>query len=297
MWVENLLGSEVVASATQHGGFSPGVASRLRFAHGGRAFVKAVSADVNIQSAALHRRERSVSSAMPRRAPVPELLGALDNDGWVALVYTDVEGRHPGEPVWTRDEAVTMLRGLRQLHQVLTPAPLSDVPSLGEQRTEIFGGWARLAALQVEVPDVWCARNLARIVEWESYWTEAATGDTLLHGDLRSDNMLLTSGGMQFVDWAWACRGAAWFDVAAMAPSIAARGGPPPEWLMETYGVDAADADAVTAVVAAVAGYFTEQAGRPDPPGIHGLRRFQAQQGSVARAWLQARLERGTDLS
>lgn len=41
---------------------------------------------------------------------------------------------------------------------------------------------------------------------------------------------------------------------------------------------------AVTAAVAAVAGFFTGEGLRPAPPGLPTLRAFQAAQGNAARA-------------
>src|SRR6476646_7932740 len=54
-WVTGVLGSPVVAATTQTGGFSPGVAARLRCADGSRAFLKAVSSDANPDTPGLHR--------------------------------------------------------------------------------------------------------------------------------------------------------------------------------------------------------------------------------------------------
>lgn len=62
--VEGILGGSVVSAVSQPGGFSPGSADRVVLASGRRAFVKAVSADVNATSAALHRREARISAAM-----------------------------------------------------------------------------------------------------------------------------------------------------------------------------------------------------------------------------------------
>jgi hypothetical protein len=50
-----------------------------------------------------------------------------------------------------------------------------------------------------------------------------------------------------------------------------------------------ADPAAVTAVVAALAGYLIHQSRRPDPPGIPTVRAFQAAQGKAALDWLRAR--------
>lgn len=49
----------------------------------------------------------------------------------------------------------------------------------------------------------------------------------------------------------------------------------------------AVDPDTLGAVVAGVAGYFTDRSTLPAPPGLPTVRRFQAAQGAVARAWLR----------
>src|SRR4051812_34185985 len=56
-WVDGVLGGAVVESVTQPGGFTPGVAARVRTADGRRAFVKAVSAEANPDSPRMHREE------------------------------------------------------------------------------------------------------------------------------------------------------------------------------------------------------------------------------------------------
>src|SRR4051794_20607439 len=79
-------GGEVVEAVTQVGGFSPGPAVRLRTSAGRRAFVKAVSVAMNPDTPDMHRREAAYTARMPAHAPVPALLGSLDEDGWVILV-------------------------------------------------------------------------------------------------------------------------------------------------------------------------------------------------------------------
>jgi len=51
----------------------------------------------------LHRQEARVAAALPRPPPTPTLLGSYDDGEWVALVYEDIEGRHPVTP-WLPDE-------------------------------------------------------------------------------------------------------------------------------------------------------------------------------------------------
>ena len=68
------------------------------------------------------------------------------------------------------------------------------------------------------------------------------------------------------------------------------QGGPPPEEVIARHPpCRSADPQAVTAAVAAIAGYFTRQSLQPPPPGLPTVRAFQAAQGVVARDWLALR--------
>ena len=54
-----------------------------------------------------------------------------------------------------------------------------------------------------------------------------SAGDTLLHTDVRADNLLLTADGeVVVVDWPHACRGSAFVELVLFAPSVAMQGGP-----------------------------------------------------------------------
>ena len=75
-----------------------------------------------------------------------------------------------------------------------------------------------------------------------------------------------------------------------MLPSLHMQGGPEPEPLLADHPV-AQDADpvAVTAVLAALTGFFLRQSHQPAPPGLPTLRAFQEAQGHAALAWLRVR--------
>ena len=96
--VEQQLGGRVVEAVTQPGGFSPGVAARLKTATGTRAFVKAVGPELDPESPGIHRAEARIAAALPEGTPAPRLLGFFDEDGWVALVFEDIEGTLPVLP-------------------------------------------------------------------------------------------------------------------------------------------------------------------------------------------------------
>jgi nucleoside-diphosphate-sugar epimerase len=101
-----------------------------------------------------------------------------------------------------------------------------------------------------------------------------------------------TADRVVVVDWPWACLAAPWFDLVTMLPSVRLQGGPPPAGVFAAHPLTRhADADAVTSVVAALAGYFVHRGGQPPPPGLPTLRAFQRDQGAVALDWLRHRME------
>ncbi|MGW4665375.1 phosphotransferase family protein [Streptosporangium sandarakinum] len=293
--VEDHLGAPVAEAVTQTGGFSPGAAVRLRLADGRRAFAKVVGPEPNPRSADIHRQEIRIAAALPDAAPAPRLLASFDSGGWVALLFEDVDGHPPAEP-WHAAELERVLDALDRLVAALTPSPIA-APTPEERFGEEFHGWRRLVAARDEGADdlagldPWAARHLDMLADLETGWPAAARGETLLHGDIRADNLLLTPGEVMVVDWPWAFVGAPWLDLLLMLPSVRMQGGPPCEEVFTARPVARdADPEAVTAVLAALAGFFVGHSRRPAPPGLPTLRAFQAAQGRTALEWLRARL-------
>ncbi len=283
------MGSAVIDVRSQPGGFSPGLAARVRTANGRRAFIKAVSAEQNPETPDMHRREARIVAALPNFAPVPRLLWSFEEavDGWVVLALEDVDGRQPALP-WRPSELDRLLRALDELAESLTPTPVLLETASDLFRDE-FRGWHRLADAGV-VDDEWALRHLDGLLKLEDLAPAAVEGDTLLHLDVRADNVLLTEDRVWFVDWPWARVGAPWLDAVALAPSVAMQGGPNPEALLGRLNVArSAEVEAITAAVGALAGYFLYRASLPPAPGLPTVRAFQAAQGKVALTWLALR--------
>ncbi|MFE3447686.1 phosphotransferase family protein [Nonomuraea sp. NPDC059194] len=279
--VADFLGGRVVEAVTQTGGFSPAAAVRLRLDDGRRAFVKACGAVPNPRSIEIYRAEVEIAGALPERVPAPKLLASFDTGDWVALVFEDVAGRHPAMP-WRDDELRRVLDAVDELSTALTPAPIT-ARTFADMHEESFTGWRRLLDEDTTGLDPWALRNLDALAELEEGWAAAAEGDSLVHADLRADNVLLTDDRVYVVDWPWASVGAPWIDLVCMLPSVRMQGGPPPQELFD-------DKDpAVTAVLAALTGYFVRQGRQPDPPGLPTVRAFQRAQGVAALDWLRFR--------
>ena len=294
--LEGWLGSTVETAESQAGGFSPGIAARIRTADGTRYFVKCAGPVPNPATPGMHRREAQVLGAMPDGVAVPRLLWTYDDEesGWVLLVSQDIEGRHPRMP-WRMEELDRVVDGLARLADALTPSPLpvSQVRSARGAFCRSINGWRQLAVgppSDLDRLDQWSQRNLDSLIELESQAPDAVDGDTLLHLDVRADNILLTANEVWIFDWASACVGAPWVDAIGFAPSVAMQGGPPPEETVARHpAARSADPSHITAAAAAIAGYFTHRALQPPAPGLPTLREFQAAQGEVARNWLAQR--------
>jgi len=188
----------VTDAVTQPGGFSPGVAARLTTAGGRRVFVKAISSHPNPDSPAFHRREARNAAALPPHAPVPRLLWSYDDGDWVVLLFEDIEGAHPAMP-WRQDELSRVLDAVGDLAASLTPSPI-DAPPVAEVLAVLFTGWRSFASSDT-APEGWAARHVRKLADMEAGWVAGANGTTLLHVDLRADNILLTEDRVVFVDW------------------------------------------------------------------------------------------------
>jgi Phosphotransferase enzyme family len=286
-WAAGVGGGAPDSTRNLSGGFSPGATAVLDCPR--PIFVKAVGVALNPDSPELHRREAVVSASLPVAPEFPRLLDVYDDGDWVALAFEAIDGRPPMHP-WDEHELRAAVRALHSLHHALTPNPLPEAEPATDSLAHLLGGWAELAATAEPSGglDEWCCRNLARLAELESGWREAVAGPTLLHCDVRSDNLLVTNGGVVLVDWPHACVGAAVFDLVAWAPSVQLEGGPRPEDLLALSGAaSAVDSDVLAVLTAAFSGFLIRHSLQPPPPGLPTLRAFQAAQGAVALAWLR----------
>ena len=151
----------------------------------------------------------------------------------MALAFEDVTGAQPALP-WRPGELRRVLEMVAAMAAALTPAP-AGIPLLGDRLRDDFVGWRRLAAAHAAGDDdlsgldPWAARHLDRLADLEAGWPSATEGPTLLHSDLRADNLLLTPTRVVAVDWPWASVGAAWVDLLLLLPSVTMQGGPDPE--------------------------------------------------------------------
>ena len=239
---------------------------RVKLADGRRVFVKvALDADAT----AWLRDELRVYEAV--RAPfLPEFVGA-HHDGQTVLVLEDLSEAY-WPPPWREGDVESVLATLEQVAGV-TPPPL---PGVDRRR---WNGWIDVAEDPAPLLGAGlCSRRwleTALPVLLEAGETCDLGGGSLLHLDVRSDNLCFATDRVVLVDWNLACVGNPVLDVAFWLPSLTLEGGPQPwELLAETGGL-----------VSLVAAYFASRAGLPVPAAAPRVREFQRRQAEVALPW------------
>lgn len=288
--VAGLLGAAVTAHEPQGGGFSPGAAERLLLADGRRAFVKAGNVALNEYTPGMYRREAEITAALPPQVPATHLVDCYDDGDWVALILADVDGRNPHVP-WRSDELAAVIATLDQLADELTPAPVIDVPTAREALELDAAGFRRLLDVGFADFEPLVAGHLPELLRLTDDSLEAVGGETLVHMDIRADNLLVRADGtVVLVDWPHACIGAAWLDSLLLLLNVAVYGGHDIDALTASTPVLArADPAAIDAALALLASYFSHAWRQPPPPGLPTVRAWQKRQGDVVLPWLARR--------
>lgn len=299
-WLAGVLGGEPVSSTTAVGGFSPAIAARVVTADGRQAFIKAVDGSANPDTPDLFRTEaralRILGADPCTRRLIAPLLDSYDNDGWVALLLTDVDATTPAQP-FRRADVEIISAGLTDLAAALGQLR-TDVELRSMRASSHPDSWVALAE-EPALLDPWSRQQLPILLDLADHSRQALQGTSLLHFDVRSDNILLTGAGEDrhavFIDWAWLRYGARWLDAFLFGFDLATAGG---DVAAQSYVAGSpvlADASAldITAAVAAVAGVMLRGSRKPPPPGLPGITKWQAHMAAGGLRWLRERLDAG----
>ncbi len=279
--VEQRCGSPVATATSQTGGFTPGFASVLECEDASRHFVKAASTKAQRMFADAYREEARKLAALPEAAPAPRLLWTIDVDDWFVLATEYVDARAPRRP-WRPAELQLCLDMLAAAAPVLTPPPAGlALPHAAEEFVEWPAYWDHLHPARPDLSHVEEAAALAR------RYAEVMTGQTLVHTDVRDDNLLLTSDGRALLcDWNWPFVGATWLDSLFLLIGPRGDGLDVDAVIARSPLLAAVPVESVDVVLALITGYFLKSADDPVPPTSPFLRDAQRWQGEVCWEWL-----------
>lgn len=281
------IGGPFISDAPAHGGFSAGYAGIVTTA-ARSAFVKACAAEWHSDSLRFLREEIFTIALLPSSIS-PTVVAAIDTEAGAALVLESIDGRHPGSP-WTPEDLHAVAASMAHLAQTRAP---SNMLRAEDRMVPGFTRWsdiAESAALLDDLPPAVRAR-LPELRRLELDFRAAVSGDTIVHQDLRADNILIRDGRAHLLDWPHARRGAAWVDLPCLLPSIEASGGPLCEdaWrVFQEHG--APPAEEMLTVISGFASFLWYSQGQPEIPQLPGLRAFQRMQALPALRWLTGML-------
>ncbi len=286
--VVDVLGSAVVEAESQRSGFTPGFASRLSLADGRTVFVKAANSRSPwlVESYAL---EAVNLELLPAGIPAPRVRRRLDltdgDIGWLILIFDDVSGRPPSRP-WKWVEAERVLAAVRELSVALTPAPPGRPWNgfVAEFFPDPPGMFDQIAARGL-LPDL-----AGRVRELGMSAVDSVGGDTLVHSDLRDDNVILTdTGGVWVCDWNWPTRGPIWVDMLTVAIAMVGDGLDGDRILGESGLTADTDANLIDGVLALLLGYWLTAGSETPADSSPFLRTHQTWYARVTEGWLRHR--------
>jgi hypothetical protein len=285
--IGSLAGGPVVAAANCEGGFSPGLAARVRLADGRRAFVKAMDVSAWPFQAGLYRDEARVAARLPAGLPAPEFLGCDDDGDWVILAFECIDGAEPARP-WREADLAAAVAAASDLAKTSAPDLPTDHQRLGGW-AEIGADRARLARLAACAPEA--TDRIGLLAELEVHGLAVARGSALVHFDMFAHNILLTADGVLFVDWPHARRGAPFIDTVLLLASAVVDGIDPEPFLAASPLTASVDRLAIDGLIAAQAGFCLRDALRPPEPGLEPIHATKLDLGLAALTWLTRRLE------
>ena len=245
------------------------------FSDGSSAFVKVGTSEVTSRWL---RQEHDVYQSLS--APfMPAYLG-WDDDGEHAMLLLEDLSHAFWPPPWSEKRVQQVLETL----EAVSSTTLA-VPPLVERGADLMTGWSQVAkdpqpflSLAL-VSERWLEIALPILLQKEN--AEALQGDSLLHLDVRSDNICFVHDRVVLIDWDGASYGNALVDIAAWLPSLHSEGGPLPEHILPN----------APELATLISGYFACKAGLPSSANAPYVREVQKSQLNSALPWVIRALE------
>jgi hypothetical protein len=247
------------------GGFTPASRRLVTLPDGRRAFAKGATTDL---TEGWLRAEHHVYTHLDGSF-MPRLLGWDDSGERPVLLLEDLSGaRWP--PPWEAGDEALVMAALDELHAVPSPPGLPRAEDeFGDSWPEVVADPRPFVSLGL-VSEQWLAANLLTLRRASE--TARLAGGSVVHLDIRSDNLCFRDGRALIVDWNWTALGHPALDAQFWLPSLVLEGGRPAVELEAEYA-------------AWLVGFFAASAGLPPIPDAPGVRPLQLAQLKVVLPW------------
>lgn len=203
---------------------------------------------------------------------LPKLIGYEDS-GHPVLILEDLSsGFWP--PPWSSGYISRVKETLKDVAQTEPPSDLPSLERIGDKK-----GWCEISenpsgflSLKL-VSQEWLDKNLIHLLKAEEQMD--LKGNSLVHCDVRSDNICFIGERTLLVDWNWASIGNPALDLISWLPSLHSEDGPAP-WEITVSEPE---------LIAWVAGYFASHAYLPPHKQGSSIRELQLAQLKSALPW------------
>lgn len=281
--IESRLGSKVVVTESRTGGFTPGFASLVVTESGSTHFVKAASAVAQRGIAEAYRAEGRSLRTLPPGVPAPRLQWMHDADDWVVLCIEPIDGDQAPRP-WTADDVRTASAMLVHLAEALTPAPGLGVANFAEAYADWPACWDHVRASQA------APAHLGEAAELAARFPEVTEGDTLVHGEVRDDNLIFVDDDhVVLCDWKWPSRGANWIDSLLLLVGPRHDGFDVNLHIASHPLLASVPGESIDIVLALFAGYYFRAAAQPSPASSKYLQTAAIEHRDALWNWLSER--------
>ena len=289
------LDARVTWASTAGGGFTHGFAGVLQTVAGDRVFIKAASLIDQRHLSDWYAREAAVTAVLPAGLAVARPRWTLTAAGHYVICLDAIDGRMPGLP-WGTAELAATLATYGTVAEALR-VPTAELIALGAPRLADLARadlswWAELATGRETLPNIPAVaqHRLPELAALEARLPGYAESTSMIHGDLRVDNVLLDAAGAAWLcDWTWLCFGPPWFDLAGLLVTAYASG-LDADGLFGTHpAASDAPADGLEVALAALSGYWLVRAAAGPSGGSPHIRSHQRWSGEMALGWLAER--------
>jgi len=223
--------------------------------------------------------------SIPPNPMVARLHATYDDGEWIALLFEDIDGRHPD--LCARADTDLVGAAIDDLTNVCTPSPWPGAQRLDAAARVQTSWWP-----QADHVPRWLMGHRDDLEAFQRRLVPAVEGSTLCQRDVAADNILITADRVVFIDLAWVSLGAAWVDTMHLACAAVADGLPVRDAdavLARGRHARGIGAEVLTGYLANLAGAAYVKARRADPHNLPALQEFRRSRADALLTWLRSR--------